>query len=47
MGELVVAVTEAALEVSKDEAKAYQIASIVVGKLLGRRAAKSALAVIH
>jgi hypothetical protein len=47
LGELVVAVTEVAFEVSKDEKKAYQIASIVVGKLLSPAAPKSSLALTH
>jgi hypothetical protein len=47
LGELVVAVTEVAFEVSKDERKAYQIASVVVGKLLSPAPAKSSLTLTH
>jgi predicted RNA-binding protein len=39
LGDLVVAATEVAFEVSKDEKKAYQIASIVVEKMLEMRPA--------
>lgn len=42
IGDLVVAVTDAALEVTQDEDKAYEIASLVLMKLLEPSASKTA-----
>jgi hypothetical protein len=41
LGDLVVAVTEEALEVANDEKKAYQLAEVVVNRILGAAAGES------
>ena len=47
VGDLVVAVTDVAFEMSKDEKKAYEIARVVVGNLLKRLPTKSAPTLVH
>ena len=47
VGDLVVAVTDVAYQVSHDEKKSYQIASIVVDKLLRCPPAKKYSGLVH